>query len=487
MNPLNQHLTSRAKWKNFASVAAIFVAFGAGYGVRASSESDWIPPHPSPVLALFQTSDGHRLATNISVKNGERLADRSTSSVTSSTRSAARADIKPYKTLEEVRNAIRDNFVHPDISDEELTFGAIRGMLSSLGDRFTRFMTPAEYTDFKEKNEGDFIGIGVHIDLKDDYVGGPQARPLNASRPYVVDAMDGSPAQRGGLQAGDVILKIDSHSTANKSADAIVTDIKGVRGTVVTLQVERKIKTAAMNRDSVYKVFDLSLKRDTIVDHPVKLEWLSDNLAWLRLSEFNERSDDEMTAALMQVKRGPNGMPARGLIFDMRDNPGGLLNSAVSIGSRFIPEGAIVSTRERNGQIIPMNAQRKLFLGLKIPIVVLVNNYSASAAEIVTGALKDRRAATVVGEQSYGKASVQVLVEMKNGGALVITTAKYLTPLGRDISDKGITPDVVVKANAADLNTGRGAQLARAIAIITQKNRSNGTIAVAASPLKVRS
>ncbi len=487
MNLLRQSPLSSTKWKTFAGVAALFVAFGAGYSVRAQGESDWIPPQPSPVFALIHTDEGNRLAQNFPVKNGERLADRSDSSVTSSTRTSTRTNIKPYQTLDEVRRAIHDNFVHPDVSDEELTFGAIRGMLSSLGDRFTRFMTPDEYTDFKEKNEGDFIGIGARIDLKDNYIGSPQARPLNASRPYIVEAMDGSPAQRGGIQAGDVILEIDGHSTANQSADAVVTNIKGVRGTVVNLKIERKLKTAEMNRDSVYKVFDLALKRDMIVDHPVKLEWLANNVAWLRLSEFNERSDDEMSAALAQVQRGPNGMPARGLIFDMRDNPGGLLNSAVSIGSRFIPEGPIVSTRERTGQIIPMNAQHKLFLGLKIPIVVMVNNYSASAAEIVTGALKDRHAATVVGEQSYGKASVQVLVEMKNGGALVITTAKYLTPLGHDISDKGITPDVMVKANAADLNTGRGAQLARAIAIIHQKTDGQGTITAAAPPLSVHS
>ena len=354
--------------------------------MRAQGESDWIPTQPSPVFALIHTGTGNRLAINLSAKNGERLADRSDSSVTSSTRNVTRANIKPYQTLDEVRRAIHDNFVHPDISDEELTYGAIRGMLSSLGDRFTRFMTPDEYTDFKEKNEGDFIGIGARIDLKDNYIGSPQARPLNASRPYVVEAIDGSPAQRSGVQAGDVILQVDGHSTANQSADAVVTEIKGVRGTIVSLKIERKIKTAEMNRDSVYKVFDLALKRDMIIDHPVKLEWLPNNIAWLRLSEFNERSDDEMSAALAQVQRGPNGMPARGLIFDMRDNPGGLLNSAISIGSRFIPDGPIVSTRERTGQLIAMNAQRKLFLGLKTPMVVMVNNYSASAAEIVTGA-----------------------------------------------------------------------------------------------------
>lgn len=518
---------SSQKWKNGAGIAALVLAFGAGYSVRAQAESDWIPPGPSPVFALLSTVDGHRMlnanydssasansganassgaftttSTNTTSANAAsaatsananpasattiRVAAASKTAV-SSTRTSARPSIKPYRTLEEVRNAIRDNFVHPNVSEEELTNGAIRGMLSSLGDRFTRFMTPNEYDDFKQKNEGEFTGIGTRIDLKDDYNGSPAARPLNASRPYVVEAMAGSPAQRAGVLAGDVILEIDGRSTANKSADAVVADIKGVRGTLVTIKIERKLKTAEMNRDSVYKVFNLQLKRDLIVEHPVKLEWLPGNVAWLRLSEFNERSDDEMTAALAQIQKGLNGAPARGLIFDMRDNPGGLLDSAVKICSRFVPDGAIVSTRERDGSTHPMNAQHNRFLNLKFPIVVMVNNYSASAAEIVTGAMKDRAVATVVGQQSYGKASVQVLIEMQNGGALVITTAKYLTPLGHDISDKGIAPDVVVKPNAQDLNTGRGAQLNRALEVIQQKNGSAVAISVAPAPLVVRS
>lgn len=481
-------------WKTVGSIAALLVAFGAGYSVRAQGESDWMPPQPSPVFALMNIGDGHRLLPTTYASSegetsgsGQRLADRATTSVTSSTRLPRKTTPKPYQTLEEVRRAIRENFVHPEISDEELTFGAIRGMLSSLGDRFTRFMTPDEYADFKQKNEGEFTGIGARIDLKDDYQGSPAARPLNASRPYIVEAMASSPALRAGLQAGDVILEINGRSTANKSADAVVTDIKGVRGTLVNLKIERKLTTAPLNRDSTYKVFEIALKRDLIIEHPVKLEWMPGNVAWLRLSEFNERSDAEMTTALNQVKSGLNGMPTRGLIFDMRDNPGGLLNGAVQIGSRFIADGPIVSTRERDGKTIPMNAQHDRFLGLKFPVVVMVNNYSASAAEIVTGALKDRHMATVVGEQSYGKASVQVLIELQNGGALVITTAKYLTPLGHDISDKGIAPDVAVKASTQDTNTGRGAQLTRALEVIRQKNGSNATIAAAPAPLIVHS
>jgi carboxyl-terminal processing protease len=343
-------------------------------------------------------------------------------------------------------------------------------MLRSLGDRFTRFMTPDDYKKFNEENNAEFVGIGARIDIKDDYQGGPQATPLNASRPYIVEPIDGGPAKKAGLQKDDVILTIDGKSTADMSDDAVVSRIRGERGTPVKIKIERKTKAAAMNRDAVYQILDLTLVRDVIELHPVKLEWLPKGIAWLKLDEFNRKSNAEVVTALRQVQKGTQGQPARGLILDLRDNPGGLLDQAVDITSHFIQSGPVVYTKERNGQMIPLNADKNQFLNLQMPVVVLVNNYSASASEIVSGALKDKGIATIVGEQSYGKASVQELVELKNGGAVVITTAKYLTPSKRDISDKGITPDVIVKASEEDEKTGRGAQLNKAVDIIGEKN-----------------
>ncbi|MBV9866106.1 MAG: S41 family peptidase [Abitibacteriaceae bacterium] len=442
---------------------ALLTAFGVGYRTRAHSEEAardrWLPTtkEASQVRPLVRTADG-QMASGL---------------VTPSRRSN-KADLKPYETLDEVRRDIKENFVKTQVDDTTLTYGAIRGMLRSLGDRFTRFLTPEEYDDFQVKNKGEFTGIGAHIDVKEDYMGGPLAKPSGASRPYIVEPIEGGPAAKASLKKDDIILEIDGRNTADMNEDATVNYIRGERGTPVHLKIERKVAVPqGAAREAGFKDFDVTLTRDTIEIHPVKLDWLPERIAWLRLDEFNQKSDHEMTTALQEIQKGPDGQgPARGIVFDMRNNPGGLLDVAVQIGSRFIPSGPIVITRERNGSEQPLNAQHERFLNLKMPIVVLVNKYSASAAEIVTGALKDKGAATVVGEQSYGKASVQVLIELKNGGALVITTAKYLTPAKHDITDKGITPDIAIKPSPEDEQVPPargGAQLQKAIEIIKGK------------------
>ncbi len=447
------------------ALAMLFAAFGAGYRVRAQGESGWMPSGYNAAVPLVRTAEGNLMVSAGS--KGGRGAGKTR---------ASKPNLKPWETLNEVHQAIRANFVHPkEISEDELTYGAIRGMLRSLGDRFTRFLTPSEFEKFNEQTSAEFTGIGARIDIKDDYEGSEQSKPFSASRPIIVDTIKGSPASRSTLKKDDVILAIDGRSTADMGDDAVVSYIKGVRGTTVKLKIERRLKAAQMNRDSEYKVFDVEIKRDLIEMHPVDLEWLPGRIAWLKLEEFNKKSDAEMGKALSTLKQGPvsDRGAARGLILDMRNNPGGLLDVAVDIGSRFVPDGAIVYTKENDGREQVLKAERNRYMNFnKMPIVVLINNYSASAAEIVAGAMKDRGLATVVGEPSFGKASVQVLLQLKNGGALVITTAKYLTPLKRDISDKGIAPDIVVKATDEDEagKSGRGAQLEKAIAIIQQKN-----------------
>lgn len=477
-------------WKSRASglmsVGAVLTAFGAGYGVRAGSENGWMPPFgarlsadPSPKVALVQTPSGVRYADDRMTE--ERWAQSEDNPIVGTAAPARRTykpDLKPYESLDEVRRAIRDNFVKTKVDDEELTYGAIRGMLRSLGDRFTRFLTPDEYKEFNEKNGGEFTGIGARIDLIQEYHGSPLAKPFAASRPYIVEPMAGGPAEKAGLKKDDVILAIDGKSTAEMSVDAVTSYIRGVRGSKVKLKLERKTKAGKLDRDMTFSNLDVEITRDLIEVHPVTLEWLPNRIAWLKLDEFNKKSDKEVGEALKQLKVGPKNEdgtaqgPARGLVFDLRDNPGGLLEQAVEIGSRFIPDGPIVYTRERDGSEEALNAQHDKFMGFKIPVVVLVNNYSASASEVVTGALKDKGVATVVGEQSYGKAAVQVLLEMKSGGALIMTTAKYLTPAKRDISEKGIAPDFVVQASAEDEKTGRGAQLNKAVSIIMEKNQA---------------
>lgn len=437
---------------------AMGIAFGAGYTARSAQyPPNWRwPESASATSDLTRTADGNVMVSQTAAaQKGTRVY---------------KPDLKPYETLDEVRRAIKDNYVKTKVDDTEITYGAIRGMLRSLGDRFTRFMTPEDYNEFLVSNKGEFTGIGARIDLKDDYTGSAQAKPWGAARPYIVEPIDGGPAQKAGIKRGDVILAIDGKSTADISEDATVSYIRGTRGTKVKLKIERRLNTAKVARDIKYQVLDLELTRDVIEMHPVKFEWLPGEIGWLRLDEFNEKTDVEVANALKQIQKGNLGLPAKGLIFDMRSNPGGLLEAAVDVGSRFIKTGPIVLTTERGGNQRPYNAEANKFMNLKVPVVVLVDNYSASAAEIVAGALKDKGLATVVGQQTFGKASVQVLIDLKNGGALVMTTAKYLTPLKHDISDKGVAPDVVVNPSAEDEKSGRGAQLQKAVDIVKSKN-----------------
>lgn len=442
---------------------ALSAAFGAGYGTRANQyPSQWRwPETASPIAPLTRTADGNVMVQPIAAQKNTRTY---------------KPDLRPYETLDEVRRAIKENFVKTKVDDADITTGAIRGMLKSLGDRFTRYLTPQDYNEFLTSNKGEFVGIGARIDIKDDYAGSPQAKPWGGSRPYIVEPIEGGPAEKAGLKRGDVILAIDGRSTVDMSDDATVAYIRGERGKPVTLKIERKLNAPKNPRETKYNVFNVDLNRDTIEMHPVKLQWLPGNIAWLKLNEFNEKTDTEVGAALRSVKAGNDGTPAKGLIFDLRDNPGGLLNSAVDVGSRFIQSGPIVITHERDGKERQYKAESDHYLGLKMPVTVLVDRYSASAAEIVAGALKDTGKATVIGEQTFGKASVQVLVDLKNGGALVITTAKYLTPSKFDLSEKGISPDIAVASSPEDEKSGRGAVLQRAVDFINGKPGATGAV-----------
>jgi carboxyl-terminal processing protease len=439
--------------------AAILLAFGAGYGWRAqvNYEGRWLPP-------------SQRLPAYLSLHDHSSNPLIASSATADPSATAAKSNVQPYELLDEVRRDIENNFYRRDIDETQLTYGAIRGMLASLDDRFTRFMTPEDYQEFQVKNDGEFVGIGARISTVEKYTGDPGAHRQPVSRPSLVSFIDDGPAQKAGLHKDDILLTVDGHDTANMSLDTVVSYIRGKSGTPLKLTVERKTTPSDATGAPTFQTLNFTVIREVIEVHPVHLNWLPKDIAWLQLDEFNKKSDEEMTKALTAVQKGGAGHgPAKGLIIDMRNNPGGLLDSVVAIASRFVPSGPIVFTHERTGEMRSMDAQKNRYLGLKIPIVVLVNNYSASAAEILTGALKDNHLATVVGEHTYGKASVQVLLDLSDGGALAITTAHYLTPAKHDISNKGIAPDVVVKANEADGSDGRGDQLHKAMAIVESK------------------
>lgn len=457
--------SSRAASAGFVMLA-VGLGFGAGYGAHANrfpAQWRW-PADALPTAPLTRTADG-----NVMVPGSEAKAR------------TRKTDLRPYETLDEVRRAIKDNFVSTKTDDTQITNGAIRGMLRSLGDRFTRYLPPDDYNEFLSSNKGEFTGIGARIDVKDDYAGSPAAKPFGASRPYIVEPIEGGPAQKAGLKRGDVILAVNGKSTADMGEDATISFIRGTRGTPVSMKIERQLNQAKALRDIKYNTFDVQLTRDVVELNPVSLQWLPGNIAWMKLDEFNEKTDDEVGRALKEVKSGHEGARTQGLVFDMRGNPGGLLTAAVDVGSRFIKSGPIVFQKERNGEVRTMNAEPEKYMNFQMPIVVLVDGYSASAAEIVTGALKDDGVATVVGATTFGKASVQVLVDLKNGGAVVITTAKYLTPAKNDISDKGIAPDVAATASAEDGLSGKGAQLQRAVDVIKSKNSAGNVVTAMAN------
>lgn len=358
----------------------------------------------------------------------------------------------------------RDYIDAASLDAQKMVWGAITGMVSSAGDPYTVFLPPKENKEFKEDLGGQFEGIGAQLGLKE-------------SRVMVIAPLKGTPAERAGIRAGDYILKVNDEDTVGWTVPQAVTKIRGIRGTTVTLNILH---------ENSQKPLDIAIVRDTILVPSVetwvkktseikeiagipdvqKLE--SDRrVAYLSLSRFGDHTNEDWEKAvseILAIERN-NGSLA-GLIFDLRNNPGGYLEGSVFIASEFVKSGTIVSQVNSDGtkQSYDVNRRGRL---LDIPLVVLVNKGSASAAEIVAGALRDYKRATIVGETTFGKGSVQTPQELKGGAGLHITTGKWLLPKGDSISKVGVKPDVEVKLDDASTAT-TDAQLAKAIELLLQ-------------------
>lgn len=348
------------------------------------------------------------------------------------------------------------------LDSQKMVWGAITGMVSSLGDPYTTFLPPKENQEFKEDLGGEFEGIGAQLGMKE-------------SRVMVIAPLKGTPAEKAGIRAGDYILKVNDEDTAGWTVAKAVTKIRGKRGTSVTLTILH---------DNVRKPEDMVIVRDTIlvpsvetwVKRPgdivevsrvdsVKLLDQTKKVAYLRLSRFGDHTNEDWTKAvdeILAIEKNNGGL--KGLIFDLRNNPGGYLEGAVFIASEFVGKGTIVSqvNSDRTKQSYDVNRQGRL---LDIPLVVLVNKGSASAAEIVAGALRDYKRATLVGETTFGKGSVQTPFDIAQGAGLHITTGKWLLPKGDSIAKVGVVPDVEVKLDDVP-EASRDAQLAKAIEIL---------------------
>ncbi|MGV1099449.1 S41 family peptidase [Thiovibrio sp. JS02] len=325
-----------------------------------------------------------------------------------------------YKSLEafsNVLNLVEENYVEEIDSDKAIE-GAIKGMLNTL-DPHSSYMKPEDFKELQVETQGSFTGIGIEITMKDNIL-------------TVVSPIEGTPASKKGLMAGDKIIKIGEEMTQDMSLMEAVKRLRGPKGTEVTISIHRKGWT---------DLKEITIVRDVIPIHSVKAKMLEPGYPYIRVINFQAQTTVDFKKALADLEKEGE---IKGLIMDLRNNPGGLLDQAVKIADIFIDEGVLVSTKgrikEQNSVFHAHNNNGKY----NYPMVILVNEGSASASEIVAGALQDHKKAVILGAQTFGKGSVQTIIPMDNGAGLRLTTARYYTPSGRSIQATGITPDIIV-------------------------------------------
>jgi carboxyl-terminal processing protease len=323
-------------------------------------------------------------------------------------------------TFASVLAIVQKNYVEP-VTTKKLIDGAISGMLASL-DPHSAYLTPDLYRDLEVETRGSFGGLGIEITIKNGAL-------------TVVAPIEDTPAYRAGLKAGDQIIKIDDDFTKDMSLTDAVKRMRGPKGSKIKL---------TLHRNGVPELFTVTLARDVIKIQSVKSKMLPEGYGYIRVTTFQENTGDGVEKAIDEFDAKDHGK-IKGIVFDLRDNPGGLLNQAVKVSDDFLDGGLIVYTqgREENQQQKYFSHKKKDFVDY--PMVVLVNGGSASASEIVAGALQDQKRAVILGTQTFGKGSVQTILPLDDHSALRLTTARYYTPTGRSIQAVGITPDVDVE------------------------------------------
>jgi len=321
---------------------------------------------------------------------------------------------------------------------QEMTYGAIRGVLNTLDDPFTTFVDPKVAAIFKEDISGSFEGIGAMVRMRED------------GRLEIVEPFEGQPAFEAGLRAGDIILEVDGTPIKNMTIMEAVALIRGPKGTPVHLKVMR---------EGLKEPFEVTIIRQRIEIPIIETKWLDEDIAYVRLREFNAVAPDKLRDTLREMlARNP-----RGLIFDLRGNPGGLLSSAVDVGSLFLPKDTVLLLERFRDGTEQRYTTRGRPVALDIPLVVLVNGATASASEIVAGAIQDHGRGVLIGEKTFGKGSVQMPNTLSDGSELRVTIARWFTPEGRAIHGEGLEPDIVVEMTPEDVDAGRDPQLDRAV------------------------
>lgn len=338
----------------------------------------------------------------------------------------------------------RDYLDKKALDPEKLFYGAISGMVSAAGDPYTFFLPPEVQKSSKEELNGSFEGVGIQIGFNKD------------KRLVVIAPLAGTPSQRAGIEAGDLILKIDDQNTINLTLPEAVKLIRGPRQSKVTLEIVREGEDEPRQ---------FTLVRDTIIVKSVALEYKKTksgkDIAWIKLSRFSDRTRPEWQEAVEDiVQEAPHGV-----ILDVRNNPGGYLDGAVFVVSEFLPDGDVVLQEDSQGQQTAFKVNRAGKL-LEINLVVLINKGSASASEIVAGALKDRGRATLVGEKTFGKGTIQEAQDLPKGAGIHITVAKWLTPGGSWVNEtEGLEPDVIIEM-PKDLKKDQDPQLEKALEML---------------------
>ncbi len=344
----------------------------------------------------------------------------------------------------EAWHKIQEEYVNPgDIDTQKLIYGAIAGMVESLEDPYTVFFNPEDTKRFLEDVGGSFEGVGMEIGIREEQL-------------QVIAPLEGTPAQRAGLRPGDIIIKIDGVSTVDITIEEAVTLIRGPKGTEVTLTIMRNEWDSSK---------DFTIKRAMIEVPSLKWELKEENIAYIKLYHFSQKIDQDFKEIATEILKSQ----AKKIILDLRGNPGGYLEMAQDIAGWFLEKGQIVVIEDFGGkteqEIYKAKGNSKF---LDYPVVILINQGSASASEILASALKDNRDVKIIGETSFGKGSVQKLESLRDGSSLKITIANWLTPNGDLITDKGLEPDIKVEMTEQDYEQERDPQLDKAIEIIKE-------------------
>ena len=403
-------------------IILILIALGAGFLIGYSQKKVQI------VTEYGQISEGGQEYGVVSDKTAE-LPEFLTKDVS-------------FNLFWEVWNKIQNNYIDRPIGETKLLYGALNGVVASLKDPYSIFLEPEPAKEFSNDLSGKFEGIGAEIGMRDGIL-------------TIISPLPESPAEKAGLRAKDRVTQIDGVTTENMSLNEAVLNIRGEKGTTVNLKIYREADN---------KFHDIPIMRDTIKIVSVTWEMKEDNIAYIKVTNFNQDTDSRFRAAANELLlKNP-----KGIILDLRSNPGGYLDRAVDMASYWLDAGQTVVKEEfanalENKSYSAHN--ETLFKGY--PTVVLVNGGSASGSEIVAGALQDHGVATLVGETTFGKGSVQSLEDLSDGSALKLTIARWLTPNGRQINVTGIEPNEVVELTEEDYKEGRDPQLDKALEILT--------------------